>query len=156
MSMDPTKDPILRRVAKKSKGYAKKMTKPDEQPTAVCFSMPGTELTHEAVWRQLEKDVLAQYPEVKVSSIKYVPRDLLIVRPKGADPIENRWVVSLSSDWGRKRITGMWLRFAERPVQLKCYDDVVGSEYRQFKRMKEYMKDFKIFEKKPKKKHKKR
>ena len=154
--MDPRKDPVLRRVARKNKGYAKKMTQPDEQPLVVCFSMPGSDLTHEAVWKQLAKDVIAEYPEVKVTSIKYEPRDLLIARPKGADPVENRWLVSLSSMWGRKRVTGMWLRFPNRHVQLKCYDDVAGAEYRQFKRMKEYMKDFKIFDKKPKKKHKKR
>ncbi|XP_071112758.1 uncharacterized protein [Haliotis cracherodii] len=137
--MDLKKDPMLRK-ARKSRAPPLQSKPPEPNPNAVCFSILGSTLTHHEVWAAFKKDILSHHPEVRVKSLQFIPRAIFIKRPKGGDPIEDRWVITFSSEWFRNRVAGMDLKFKTEAVQLRRYDDVVNCEYRQFTRMNDYMK----------------
>ncbi|XP_067675288.1 uncharacterized protein [Haliotis asinina] len=137
--MDMKKDPMLRK-ARKARVPPLQSKPPEPNPNAVCFSIVGSTLSHHDVWAAFKKDILSQHPEVKVKSLQFIPRAIFIKRPKGGDPIEDRWVITFTSEWFRNRVAGMDLKFKTEAVQLRRYDDVVNCEYRQFTRMNDYMK----------------
>ena len=131
---------MLRKLSKKSKNVMVQAHPPKMRPKAVCFNIVGAHLTHLLVWKSFQRDVLAEYDEVKVESIQFVPRSIFVPRTKNSDPVENRWVITLTNEWYRSRVTGMDIRFGDFTTQLRRYDDVVNLEYRQYTRMTDMMK----------------
>lgn len=71
----------------------------------------------------------------QVVSVEYQPRAIHI---KGID-VENRWVITLDSQYAAARLSGSQLLFGTKEVIVRRYDDVIGLEYKQFTRRSDLM-----------------
>ncbi|XP_025098555.1 uncharacterized protein LOC112566544 isoform X2 [Pomacea canaliculata] len=121
--LDLVNDPVLRRVSKKTQNIPKYTKPPDSRPTAVCFDIDGPSLTHSVVKFQMDT-LIEDFDdfEVKVVSVEYQPRAIHI---KGID-VENRWVITLDSQYAAARLSGSQLLFGTKEVIVRRYDDVIG------------------------------
>ena len=53
---------------------------------------------------------------------------------KGGMARDNRWVITLDSQFGVSVLDGSKLLFGKQEVTIKSYDDVIGKEYKTFTR----------------------
>lgn len=75
---------------------------------------------------------------LQIVSLEYQPRAVHI---KGHN-VDNRWVVTLDSQYSVNRLSGSQLTFGSKVVTVRRYDDVLGLEFKQFTRRSNFMKMF--------------
>ena len=140
MRLNLATDPVLIKISKKSKNMIAQTGPPNKRPRAVCFDIVGAHLTHLNVWKAFQRDVMSVCDDVKLESIQFSPRSIFVPRTEKSDPVENRWVITLTSEWFRNRVTGMKITFGAFTTCLRRYDEVADWEFRHYTRMTNLMK----------------
>ncbi|KAL4233778.1 hypothetical protein ACF0H5_008456 [Mactra antiquata] len=105
---------------------------PELRPTAICFYIAGFTFSHVEVYDRV-KDLLVQYPMIKILDIQYVPLAVHLDTPG----TENRWIITLNTVAARNQIAGTTLHIRGRKVTLRRYDDIIMLEYRKCSRTKD-------------------
>ncbi|ESO93352.1 hypothetical protein LOTGIDRAFT_161917 [Lottia gigantea] len=133
-----TDDIIKQLVSNQGNGSAKQLKPPESKPGAVCFNYPNTDLTHLDVKEAVEKYLQSQ-PDIMIEKIEFQPRCKLMLPPDKVETNICRWVITVDSDWGRKRLNNREFSIRDISIVLKNYDEIVALEFRQFGRMAQIM-----------------
>lgn len=126
-SLNLNLNPNRKKVSSRDLGIPKHAFPPEQKPTAVCFNIKGSNLSHRDVKEKIE-GVVRLWPGIGVQSIQFVPRAINI----GSVHADNRWVITLNTEWARNRLAGTEVVFNDTTVQLRRYDDIMQLEYKQY------------------------